>query len=373
MIKIVVEVIRNLIDKLDANIEEQNLGKPFFSDPRYKPFTFSKENFMPINSVDSNRIFVFVDGGNQEVIGAPNFSVQINRVYFSVFKGQERILNNSLPNRIEFFSAVHSCFRTNEIFYDTSIIPLDSKFENLLPDEKDLSFNSFDRSVMVGIQRANASRVASVARKFAEWEYCFHLIQNQMEEGDVLVIDGSLQTGYTNEFKYAKRVYDAAVSKDVIVTGLSKSSRLFTTKGLSLLGAISQFAVESEIQYDSWYFPIAEATSTDHNAFILAVKLGETTDHVFRYEIYREQYKNMNENTVNDILSQLAKNAIDLSFPGYPYGLIDADRFARVTNDDVESYRSILLSEISKRGEWKKFARHIQTTNAHSILNMLMR
>ena len=369
----VVEALREIIEQLDVNIEEQDLGKPFFSYPYYRTFPFSTENYKPINSVDSNRKFFFVDGGNQEVIGAPNFSVQINRVYFNVFQGRKRILDNSLPNRIEFFSAVHSCFRNGEIFYDTSVVPLLPQFKDLLPDEKDLSFTSLDRTVMVGMQRATAPRVASIARKFAEWEYAFHLIQNQMGSGDVLVLDGTLQTSYTKEFTYAKRVYDAAQSKNVIVTGLSKSSRLFTTTGLSLLGAISQFAADSEIPYGSWYFPVAEATSTDHNAFIFVVKLGETADHVFRYEIYREQYNHLNQNAVNEILSQLAENASDISFPGYPYGLVDADRFARVTNEDVESYRALLLSEISKRGGWKKFARHILTTNAHSILNMLMR
>ena len=188
-----------------------------------------------------------------------------------------------------------------------------------------------------------------------------------------MVLDGTLQTSYTNEFKYAKRVYDAAKSKEVIVTGLSKSSRLFTTTGLSLLGAVSQFAADNEIPYDSWYFPVAEATSTDHNAFIFVVKLAGMAEHIFRYEIYREQYKNMNQDTVNEILSQLAENSSDISFPGYPYGLIDADRFARVTDDDVESYQALLLSEISKRGGWTKFARHILATNAHNILNKLMR
>ncbi|MEA2089883.1 MAG: DNA double-strand break repair nuclease NurA [Thermoproteota archaeon] len=367
-----VEVVRELIEKLDENIKEGDLGKPFFSDPRYRAFSFLKENFKPIEHVDSDRMFVFVDGGNQEVLGAPNFSVQINRVYFNAFQGQKRVLDNSLPDRIEFFSATHSRFRNGEIFYDTHVVPLTAEFKDLLPDESDLSFNSFDRTVMVGRQRADISRVASIARKFAEWEYAFHLIQKEMGKGDVLVIDGTLQTTFKNESKYAKKVYDAAKLKNVIVTGLSKTSRLFTTTGLSLLGAVSKFAADTKILYDSWCLPVAEAITTDHNAFIFAVKLAGMADHIFRYEIYREQYKSMDQETVNEILSQLAENACDVSFPGYPYGLVDADRFARVTGGDVESYQVLLLSEISKRGGWQKFARHIHAADAHSILNMLM-
>jgi hypothetical protein len=32
----------------------------------------------------------------------------------------------------------------------------------------------------------------------------------------------------------------------------------------------------------------------------------------------------------------------------------------------------MLLSEISKQGKWEKFARHIQASDAHSVLNMLV-
>ncbi len=372
VIEVAVEAVRELVERLDGNLEERDLGEPFFSDPRYRSFPFSEAGFRPVEPVDSDRMLVFVDGGNQEVLGAPNFSVHINRTYFSAFRGKERITDNSLPERVEFLSAAHSRYHKGKIFYDTALVPLRPGFKELLPQEGDLSFDSFDRTVMEGVMRANISRVASIARKFAEWEYGFHLIQKEMEDGDVLVLDGTLQTSYTNEFKYAKRVYEAARSKNVIVTGLSKTSRLFTTTGLSLLGAVSKLAADNQIPYGSWYFPVAEAMSTDHNAFIFVVKFSEVADYIFRYEMYGDQYKSMDQETINEILSRLAENARDVSFPGYPYGLVEADRFARITGDDVESYQVLLLSQISKMGGWKKFARHIRATDAHSILNMLM-
>jgi len=368
-----VEVVKKLISKLDKKLEERDIGRPFFSDPRYKSFPLSKENFKAIKKMNSNCKLTFVDGGNQEVIGAPNFSIQINRLYFCTFNGSKRVLESLIPNRVEFFSATHSRFSDDEIYYDTLIFPLIEEQRDLLPDEADLSFNSFDRTVTFGTQRADISRVASIARKFAEWEYASHLIRDEMEEGDVLVLDGTLQTGFTNEAKYAKKVYDAAMSKGVIVTGLSKTSRLFTTTGLSLLGAVHKLADESNLPFSSWYLPVAETTSTDHNAVIFVTKLNPSSDHVFRYEIYREQYKQLDDSKLNEIMSQLAENSKDISFPGYPYGLVNADRFARVTNSEVESYRVILLSEISKGGKWTKFARYIHAIDAHSILNTLMR
>ena len=368
-----IDAVGKLIATLDRKIEERDLGKPLFRDPRYsRAFPFAKDRFRPITPTESDRRFVFVDGGNQEILGAPNFSVQMNRVYYSAFKGQTRIRENALPDRIDFFSAVHSSFRKGKLFYDTAVVPLAPEFDELLPDEADLSFDSFDRTVMVGLQRADVARIASIARKFAEWEYAFHLVQQAMEPGDVLVLDGTLQTTYTNEFIYAKKLYTAAKTKNVIVTGLSKTSRLFTTTGLSLLGAVAKFAADQEIPYQAWALPVAEVSSTDHNAFIFVVKLSELASHIFRFEIYGEQYRDMKPEIVNEILSQLAENARDVSFPGYPYGLINADRFARVSGEDAEGYQVLLLSEISKQGRWPKFARHIRATDAHTILNMLM-
>jgi hypothetical protein len=368
----IVEAIRKLVNKLDGNIKEQDVGNPFFSDPAYKTFLLSKENFKPIRPVENKRRFMFVDGGNLEILGAPNFSIQFNRVYFNIFEAQHRVLWNSIPSRIEFLSATHSRFYKGEIFYDTSIFPLEDEHKVLLPKEADLSFNSFDRTVTIGTQRADIERVASIARKFAEWKYAFHVVQKEMKEDNVLVMDGTLQTGFTNELKYASKVYSAAKSKGVIVTGLSKTSHLFTTTGLSLLGAVNKLADDCRIPFDSWYIPVAEVATTDHNAVIFVVKLHRMSKHVFRFEVLRDQFKQLGQDGMNEILGQLAKNSQDVSFPGYPYGLIDADRFARVSNDEVESYQAILLSEISKMGNWPKFLRHISATDAHNILNMLI-
>ncbi|MFW6117564.1 MAG: DNA double-strand break repair nuclease NurA [Thermoproteota archaeon] len=369
----VIEALKRLVERLDGDVTEGDLGEPSFRTPSYHRIPFKEENFRPIPSVDSDRLWFFVDGGNQEIMGAPNFSVQLNRVYFSVFQGRKRVLENFLPKRVEFFSATHSCCREEKIYYDTLLVPVREEFQNFLPEEGDLSFYSWDRTVTNGLRRADISLVASMPRKFAEWKYASHLIQSEMQEGDVLVRDGTLQTAFTNEYKYAQEVYETARSRNVLLTGFSKSSRLFTTTGLSLLGAVSKFASDHNIPYPSWFMPVAEAKSKDHNAMIFIVKLAEVADYVFRYEIDREQYQSMESETVEELMGQLAENSRDVSFPGYPYGLVDADRFARVTEEDVEGYRALLLSEVSRQGGWTKFARHIRAVDAHSILNSLMR
>lgn len=366
-----VEIVRRIVESLDQHIMEDRLGNPFFTNPEYKPLPFNKDSFKPIKLLQNQRKVAFIDGGNQEVLGAPNFSIQINRVYFGMFKGKERVRETKLPKRIEFFSATYSTFKEREIFYETMVFPIHPDFSSLLPDESDLSFNSWDRTVTVGTQRADIVRVASIARRFAEWEFATHVIKQELEKGDIIVMDGTLQTAFTNESKYYRKVYEAANSKGVILTGLSKTSYLYTDTGLSLMGAVQKFASESSISYGAWYFPVAEAMNADHDVVILVVKLQEASERVFRYEIQRSQFHKLSQQEVEEILAQLAINSSDVSFPGYPYGLIDADRFARIRNDEVGHYQSIILSEISKLGKWDKFARHMRAIDAHNVLNLL--
>ena len=91
----------------------------------------------------------------------------------------------------------------NQIQYKT-IFELDSneiKFRKLLPKEEDLSFAANDRSIMSGNQVADISRVSSIGRRFAEWTNATDLI-DELNENDILMIDGTLQTNFTNESTY---------------------------------------------------------------------------------------------------------------------------------------------------------------------------
>lgn len=365
-----IEIAKKVAEFLDERIEEQDIGCPYFGSPDYETLPFDPTNFKPITQAESDMQAAFIDGGNQEILGAPNFSVQINRIYFNIFKGQTRILPKSMPGKIEFYSATLSCFRHDEIFYDTGIFPVKDEFTNFIPNERHLSFSSVDRTVTVGTQRADIERVASIARRFAEWEFAKHVIDNELEERDIVVHDGALQTGFTNEQIYTERAFKSAIEKGVTFTGLSKTSALFTTTGLSLLGAVQKLADDYKVK-GPWYLPIAKVVNLQHNAFIYVVKLHENADYVFRHEIHGDQAKKMTEKDLCKANWTLAENSKDITFPGYPYGLIDADRFARVGENEVEKYQTLLLSEISKLGKWKKISRHICSSDAHSILDML--
>jgi len=60
-------------------------------------FPLTIDGFKVIQSLDSDRKTAFVDGGNQEILGAPNFSVQLNMVYFGMWSGNKSIPEKSIP------------------------------------------------------------------------------------------------------------------------------------------------------------------------------------------------------------------------------------------------------------------------------------
>jgi hypothetical protein len=362
------EAARKLVEDLDLNIEEHDPGTPHFNDPNVKAFPLEKEGFRLIKEVKSGRNLAFVDGGNQEIVGAPNFSIQLNRIHTCIWSGRNK-LTLYLP-KVEFFSATYSTYKNDEIYYETILVPSSPEFGKYLPNSKDLSINSFDRYIMNGNQRAEIERVASIARRFAEWRFA-SMILGSLNEGDVLVMDGTLQTSFKKEGSYLQELVRTSINRGVILSGLSKTSALFTTTGLSLLGAVNNLAENYGVKRE-WYYPIAESNTKDHNVMILAVKLNPISERIFRYEIQRDQYKALSELQINEILTELVKNSVDPTFPGYPYGLIDVDRFARVSLNELEYFRGIILSQISKMGKWGKYSRHIRASDAHGILNMLV-
>ena len=363
------QVANELIKRLDTHLNDENIGNPFFPERGVRPFPLTTDGFKVIQLLDSDRKTAFVDGGNQEVFGAPNFSVQLNRVYFGMWSGNRRIPERSIPKRTEFFAATYSDFERGEIEYSTELFPLSSEGVSL-PRERDLSFSSMDRSITVGNQRADIYRVGSISRRFSELVLAKSVVENELAPGDLLLLDGTLQTAFPNEYAYLDELSQVAQEKGVILAGLSKTSALFTDTGYSLLGALDKLAAETGIASE-WYYPIADGTSKDHFVFILGVKLNAISERIFRLEIQRDQFLSLDERELNEVLTQLVRNSTDYTFPGYPYGLIDADRFARVTSADREHYFTILHSQMAAMGNWEKFYRHAKAVDAHGLLNKL--
>lgn|GEM_PF-197781 len=365
--------IHLVVQLLEKNIMDVPLGQPSFADSRYTSYPLNTDDFHPLPKLTRERKIAFVDGGSAEIIGAPNFAVGLTRLYFVVFKGDQRIEPVELPQMIEFYVICFARTRSNQIVYKTLLVPVKEEWVKYLPDVSDLEFNSFDQTLMSGGQRVIVSRILDVTRTFSEWRFSKFVIESELDRGDILVRDGSLQTTVTNESKYSNDAYEAALKKGIFFTALSKTSTLFTDSGLPLFPSIQILSETSALKDLAWYyFPIVDINHADHRAEMFAVKLHRNSDYVFRFEVLKDQVSKKNMGEAELIFSALAENSIDLGFPGYPYGLIDADRFARISmNEKAANEFQFRAALSSQKQTWDKISKFVRASDAHEILNKL--
>ena len=93
---------------------------------------------------------------------------------------------------------------------------------------------------------------------------------------------------------------------------------------------------------------------------VFIVKLNKSGKYCFQFETNKKE-------KIAETLEQLAKNCSDAVFPGYPYGLILADKFARVSNKEKEYLLTIFQAKAGKT--WGKIKQYLNTKNAHSVLD----
>lgn len=365
--------IQQVIKSISKRLGDMPLGKPRFADPRYIPHDFDINNFHPVNKIEGNSILCFIDGGNMPIVDAHNFSVQLIRVYFNLFKGGKRIEPKSIPPRIEFYAACYAVENNEKIFYETELIPIKEEWSRFLPKNYDLHIDSFDKTLRVGLWRVPIGKVAGAARLFAEWKYAGTIMDDELSSEDILVRDGSLQTSVTNERKYYNETIKKALENDVRLLGLSKTSTLFTSTGYSLFAAISELAEGSAHAHSSWfYYPIVDINQPDHKAEMYAVKLHPRSDYVFRLELLKPQAERISLEDKGKIFNMLAFNSSDATFPGYPYGLLDADKLARVDFNERENQKIQFLSCASKEKVLSRLIKCLKSTDAHDVLNQLI-
>jgi len=346
------QIYDQIIDLVKNNISNIKDNHIQFSDPNYKPFNFDKNNFNEIKRIDSKNKIAFIDGGSAEIIKSSNFSLNLIRIYYTIYKENRRIT----AKKLDFYCFVNAKEKDNEIFYNCDFI---GGNENFIPDKNDLFLSSMDETIKHGIARASISNVSNVIRRFSEIKTASTLAK-LLEKDDIIVLDGSLQCTFTNEKKYFEELYKKVIEKNIILCGLSKTTTLMTDKGNSISNALNKFNIDGK-----WiYHPVVEIESNNHNAHMAFVKLHEKSKYIFRFEIYKEQ-----KQYINQVINLISNNCKDAVFVGYPYGLIEADRNARISNQEKDMMLTFFSTKFGK--DWEKIKESITSIDAHEILDSI--
>ena len=348
------QIYSQIINPVKNSISSTNYSNIQFSDQNYIPFPFDIKNFQLIENSASSSKIAFVDGGSAEIIKSSNFSLSLIRAYYTIYQNNKRIN----AKRYDFYAFISSKNMGNELFYNVDFIKLNNE-NNIMPNNEDLLLNSLDETIKQGITRASISNVANVVRRFSEIKTAVNVIDN-LENNDIIVLDGSLQCTFTNEKKYFEELYKKSIEKNITICGLSKTTTLMTDKGNSISNALNKYNVEGKWLYN----PVVEIKSNAHKAEMAFIKLHEKSKYIFRFEIYKEQ-----KEKIIDVISLLASNCKDPVFLGYPYGLIEADKNARISNRERDMLLTLFSAKFGK--DWEKIKESLSNVDAHDILDKI--
>ena len=277
-----------------------------------------QENFQELKNSGEGKTIAFIDGGQAEILSGGNVCLSFIRVFSQVMKSTAKVSGQ----KNEFYLLTTAIYKNGDIWYESKLFP--TAGESLI-DENDLLICSNDLAIRSGNERGPIARVAGIARRLAE----LHLASRA--QADFVLLDGTLTPSFEVENKYLSNKASA----------LTKTCALFTTSGnhpAVLLQKLSPFA-------GCWSYAV------DGKTFF--VKLHPRAEHIFRFE--------GNPNLLPVLVSQCG----DALFVGYPYGLILADKLARVSNEEKRSLRMNFLL----RPENTLLRSYLNTMNAHEILD----
>jgi len=339
-----------VIEKILSTVNEKEIFTetyPKFSGEGYKAHKIDVKNFHRIEKKLSGRKIAFIDGGNAEIIGSANFSLNLIRVCCAIYQNNKKIKSK----KFEILAFTKAIDENGEIHFKTAFFSMNGSL-NL----EEVSFSSLDRTLMHGVNRAEIINAANAIRRFAELKLAKHVADNRLS--DFIALDGNLQCTLTNENAYLDELYGSCEENDVVLGALGKTSSMFTDNGNLLSAVLSGMGSPG-----SWiYYPIADIENCNHRAEIFFVKFHDKSKHVFRLEIF-----NVQKNKAEEAISMLAANSTDPIFIGYPYGLVEADRMARVSNNERESLKTMLLVKLRSRN----IERYLSAANAHEILDRI--
>lgn len=329
------KIFEDIIGALEKSAKPSRFAR--FSDKRYKPVLLDKKNFHSIQPESSDKRIAFVDGSNVEIFGANNFSLQLVRTYSTVYSSNKRVS----ATRNQFFAFCTAANEADELRYRVQTFP----------DALDkLEVDSFDSTLRTGQEQLAIARVGDLVRSLAELKVA------KNEICDVVVRDGILQPKLTFEADYYKELF----GRTTALAGLAKTTDLFTDSGDSLVAVLKRMAPEA-----SWYYwPLVENNNPEHPVEICVVKLHPKSKYLFRFELSKQHSSQMQE-----ILGALAQNSKDPTFLGYPYGLVEAHNFAKITFKEKIQLKTVFQGRAGSR--WKHIESYLRGSDAHDILDSL--
>ncbi|MBI2565206.1 hypothetical protein HYV79_04445 [Candidatus Woesearchaeota archaeon] len=297
------KISMNNYQDIIKSINSNDLGSEILQNVK-----LDKNNFGLLQPTGCQPPTTFIDGGNGEIIGAANFTVQKIKIAAINYEGVKR-LNRNLRT--------FTVLITKNKGFNIKILELNQ--ERFFPEES-----------------CSPQAIALKLRKQLEIE----AMHAYLSRG-IVIRDGDLISEQDFEKNIFDLLYKFAEEKNTVIAGLAKTCTLTTNTGTPCTVALQKIT-----KLPIWVYK----TNTITNF----VKLNKHSKYVFRIDCNKLS---------EELLSVLVHHAKDISFPGYPYGLIEADKFARVTEQECKQEKLLILAKHEELLE-----PYLNTINAHDLL-----
>ena len=319
--------------------------KALFSKSGYRLHSIATEGWAVIGAAENSRA-AFVDGGNASIIKTPVAEMQRIRTAVVVTAGKKmaevRQKEGCLLAKLEPDSSGKIQCRAELA---------ESTLEISSEDLSGIGIESREN----GESTAALTKFCEKARRIAEISAATNAAKRQRE--GFIVLDGTLEAFNAAEMKAMKELMAAAASNNAVIGAVAKTCALLTDNGESLTSAADGISEGKE-----GYIIVAEGISERHRAAVAVAKLNRHSSYLFRIEAATAE-------DLKKLLPELKRQSNDLTFPGYPYGLIMADRFARISNADTELTKTKMRATAD--ADVKALFKREKALNAHRILDSM--
>ncbi|KKN11597.1 hypothetical protein LCGC14_1024930 [marine sediment metagenome] len=190
---------------------------PYSEGEEAENFDITGDRIFKIPECDEMRKLGFVDGGTASILSAADFSISLTRIAGAVFKNDHIIDLEEIPEVIEFYSAtILEPMDDGKLAYSIRLFPRESGFKEYLPTDE-IVIKMDEVRMLWGFRfRPNIETFGGVAMRFAEWFYAIKFIETELDNGDIFVRDGSLQTGYKDEILLVRDLHSIAMTPSKI-------------------------------------------------------------------------------------------------------------------------------------------------------------
>jgi hypothetical protein len=249
----------------------------------------------------------YIDGGSGVVMATPSYLVALVRVYAVTYKDVQKL---SAQKKSCFVHLAKQGTTILATFYGTQKPPI-----------------SFDSEIESAVD---------IIRKVLELELARGLITHE----GLIVLDGDLEAEEPMEAKAFELLHETAKNANAQIVALSKTNR-FISKGEATVALLMRSGPR-----EPWLYR--------HNQKTSFVKLNTRSKYVFRLDSISNH---------RDIAASLLAQSADPVFLGYPYALVEADKRARVTFQEVRQAKLLIDARVKKSSDL--------ALDAHSVLDRL--